>query len=83
MGSIVSYLDFVYMENHVRESLTSMTVCAGRTVQVRRSVVGVRQRTLEKNMETLRRGVSDHHNGHAGRTIVDMTVCRTCLLEDT
>ena len=51
--------------------------------QVRWSVVGVRQRTLEKKMETLRRGVSDCHNGHAGRTVVGMTVRRTRPFEDT
>ena len=61
MGSVVSYLDFVYMENPNRESLTSMTVCAGRTIT----------------------GTTVHHNGHAGRTIVGMTVRRTCLFEDT
>ena len=32
MGSIVSYLDYVYMDNTEGESLTSMTVCVGRTV---------------------------------------------------
>ena len=32
MGSVVSYLDYVYMENPEGESLTSMTVCAGWTV---------------------------------------------------
>ena len=55
------------MENPEEESLTSMTVCAGRTV----TSMTVRRRTLEKNMETLRRGVSDRHNGHAGRTVVN------------
>ena len=77
MGSVVSYLDYVYMENpegqFVKEGL----------LQVQRSVVGVRQRTLEKNMETLRRGVSDRHNGHAGRTVMGMTVCCTRPFEDT
>ena len=51
--------------------------------QVRQSIIGVRQGTLEKNMETRRKGVSDHHNGHAGGTVVRMTVCRTCPFEDT
>ena len=32
MGSVVSYLDFFYMENPEGESLTSMKVYAGRTV---------------------------------------------------
>ena len=94
MGSVVSYLDYVYMENPEGESLTSMTVCVGRTItgkmvrrrcpsedtwkkicrplgegsliiktvmqdgpsQVRRSIVGVHQRTLERNIETLEDG---------------------------
>ena len=65
MGSVVSYLDYVYIESLEGESLTCMTVYAEWTV----IGTAVRQRTLEKNMETLRRGVSDHHNGHAGRTV--------------
>ena len=32
MGSVVSYLDYAYKENPEGESLTSMTVCAGRTI---------------------------------------------------
>ena len=46
MGSVVSYLDYVYMENpegqFVKEGL----------LQVQRSVVGVRLRTLEKKIRT-------------------------------
>ena len=29
------------------------------------------------------RGVSDRYDGHAGRTIVGMTVCHVCPLKDT
>ena len=72
-------LDYLYMENHERESLTSMTVCAGRTV----TGAMVRRRTLEKNMETLRRGVSDRHDDHAGRTVMGMTIRHMCPLKDT
>ena len=50
--------------------------------EVQRSVVGVRRRTLGKNMETHRTGVSDRHDGHAGWTVVGMTVCHMCLLKD-
>ena len=83
MVSIVSYLDFVYMENPEGESLTSMTICVGRTV----TSTTVRHRcpsedTL-KNMETHRRGVSDHHNGHVVHTVVGMKVRRSCPFEDT
>ena len=74
-----SYLAYVYRENPEGEFLTSMTVCAGRTV----TGMTVRRRTLEKNMETLRRGVSDRHDGHAGRTVVGMTVRHMCPLKDT
>ena len=56
-----------------------MMLCAGRTV----TGMTVRRRTLEKNMETLRRGVSDRHDGHAGRTVVGMTVRHMCPLKDT
>ena len=79
MGSVVSYLDYVYMENPEGESLTSMTVCAGRTV----TGTTVHLRTLEKNMEILRRGVSDHQNSYAGRTVTGTTVRRRCPSEDT
>ena len=79
MGSVVYYLDYVYMENTEGESLTSMIVCAGRTV----TGTTVRRRTLGKNMETFTRGVSDRHDSHAGRTVVGMTVRRTCPFEDT
>ena len=56
-----------------------MTVCAGRTI------IGmtVRRRTLEKNMETLSRGVSDRHHGRAGWTVERMTVRHMCPLKDT
>ena len=37
---------------------------------VLRSVVSVRRWTLGKFLETLFRGVSDHHDGRAGRTVV-------------
>ena len=73
------YLDYVYKENPEGESLTSMTVCAGRTV----TGTTVRRRTLEKKMETLRTGVSDGHDGHAGRTVVGTTVRHMCPLKDT
>ena len=83
MGSVVSYLDYVYMENPEGESLTSMTVCAGWTItgtMVRRRCPS--EDTLKK-IETLRRGVSDRHNGHAGRTVVGTTVRHMCPLKDT
>ena len=67
------------MENPEGESLTSMTVCVGRTVT---GTMGCR-RTLGRNMETHRRRVSDRHDGHAGRTVVGMTVRHMCPLEDT
>ena len=70
MRSVVFYLDYVYIENTEGESLTSMTVCAERTV----TGTTVRRRTLGKNMETFMRGVSDRHDSHAGRTVVGMTV---------
>ena len=73
------YLDYVYIENPEGESLTSMTVCAGRTI----TGTTVHRRTLEKNMETLRGGVSDRHDGRAGRTVVGMTVRHMCPLKDT
>ena len=79
MGSVVFYLNYVYMENPEGESLTSMTVCAGRTV----TSTTFRRRTLEKNMETLRRGVSYRCDGHARQTIMGMTVRHMCPLKDT
>ena len=79
MGSVMLYLNYVYTENPEGESLTSMTVCAGRTV----IGTAVRHRTLERNMETLRRGVSDCHDGHPGRNVVGMTVLHMCPLKDT
>ena len=79
MGSVVSYLDYVYMENPEGKSLTSMTVCEGRTVT---GTIG-RCRTLGKNMETHRRGVSYRHDGHAGWTIMGMMVLHMCPLKDT
>ena len=79
MGSVVFYLDYVYMENPKGESLTSMMVCAGRTV----TGTTVRRKTLGQNMETHRRGVSDLHDGHEGRTVVGMTVRHMCPLKDT
>ena len=42
------------------------------------SVVG----HLKKRMETLKRGVSDRHDGYAGRTVESMTVRRRCPLDD-
>ena len=56
-----------------------MMVCAGRTV----TGTTVRRRTLEKKMETLRRGVSDRYDGHAGWTVVGMTVRNMCPLKNT
>ena len=38
---------------------------------------------LRKSMETLRRKVSDRHDGCAGRTIEGMKVRRRCLSYDT
>ena len=38
--------------------------------------VTVRRWTLGKFLETLIRGVSNHHDGRAGRTVVGMTVRR-------
>ena len=67
------------MENPEGESLTSMTVCAGRTV----TGTTVRRKALAKKMETLRRGVSDRYDGHAGRTVVGTTVRHMCPLKDT
>ena len=52
MGSVVFYLNYVYRENPEGEFLTSIKVCAGRTV----TGTTVRRRTLEKNMETLGEG---------------------------
>ena len=72
-------LNYVYMENPEGESLTSMTVCAGRTV----TSMTVRRRTLEKKIETLKRGVSNRHDGHAERTVMTTTVRHMCPLEDT
>ena len=43
------------------------------------SVVRVHRRTLRKCWETFIRGVSDHHDGRAGRTVVGMTVRRRTL----
>ena len=78
MGSVVSYLDFVYMENPEGESLTSMTVYTGRTV----TGTTVRRRCPSEdtgnNMETFRRWVSDHHTGHPGRTVEGITVSHSC-----
>ena len=34
-------------------------------------------------METLRRGVSDHYDSHAGRTVVGTMVRHMCPLKDT
>ena len=51
--------------------------------QIRRSVVDVHRRTLKKKMETLRRGVSDRHDGYAGHTVVGTTVCHMCPLKNT
>ena len=79
MGSVVFYLDYVYMENPEGESLTSMTVCVGQSV----TGTMVRRRTLRKNMKTLKRGVSDSHDGHAGQTVVGMTVRHMCPLKNT
>ena len=79
MRSVVYYLDYVYMENPEGLSLTSMMVCAGRTI----TGTTVRRRTLRKNMKTLKRGVSDSHDGHAGQTVVGMTVRCTRSFEDT
>ena len=36
-----------------------------------------------KKMETLKRGVSDRHDGYAGRTVESMTVRRRCSSWDT
>ena len=73
------YLDYVYIENPEGESLTSMMVCAGRTL----TGTTVRRRTLKKKMETLRRGVSDRHDGYVGHTVVGTTVCHMCPLKNT
>ena len=78
MRSVVFYLNYIYMENPEGESLTSMIVCAGQTVTGTR----VRRRTLERNMETLSRGVFDRHDGYAGWTVVGMTF-RHMPLKDT
>ena len=51
--------------------------------QVRRSVIGIRQRKLEENMEVLRRGVSNHHDGYAGQTVEGMMIRRRCPSKDT
>ena len=64
-------------------SLTIMTVVQDGTSWVRRSVVSVRRWTLGKFLETLVRGVFDHHDGRAGRTVVCMTVRRKCPSLDT
>ena len=79
MGSVVFYLNYVYMENPEGESLTSMMVCAGRTVTGTTAC----RRTLERNMETLSRGVFDRHDGYAGLTVVGMTFRHMFPLKDT
>ena len=56
-----------------------MTIKQDRPSWVRQSVVRVRRRTHRKWWETLRRGVSDHHDGRAGRTVVGMTIRRRSL----
>ena len=38
---------------------------------------------LKKEMETLKRGVFDRHDGYVGRTVESMIVSRRCPLEDT
>ena len=43
----------------------------------------VRWGTLGKKMETLRRGVYECYDGHAGRTIMGTTVRHMCPLKDT
>ena len=60
-----------------------MTIVQDETSWVRRSVVSVRRWTLGKFLETLVRGVSDHHDGRAGRNVVGTTVRRKCPSFDT
>ena len=50
-------------------SLKTMTTVKDGPSWVRRSIIDVRQRTIRKSMETLRRGVFDRHDGCGGRTI--------------
>ena len=60
-----------------------MTVCAGWTI----TGTTVRRRCPSEDTwgkkQTLRRGVSDRHNGHAGRTFVKTTVRHMCPLKNT
>ena len=76
MGSVVSYLHYVYMENPEEKSLTTMMVYAGRIV----ATMTVRRRCPSWDtwgkMETIWRGVSDRYNDYAGRTIESVMVRR-------
>ena len=47
--------------------------------QSAQTVVDVHRGTLKK-METLKRGVSDRHDGYAGQTVEKTTVRRMCPL---
>ena len=70
----------MYMERTLKEgSLTIMTVKQDGPSLVRQSVVRVLRRTLRKCWETFIRGVSDHHDDHAGWTVVGTTVRRRTL----
>ena len=77
MGSIMSYIKFVDVEIPEGKSMTSMT--SKKDGPSLMSVVGY----LQKSMETLSRGVSDHHDGCAGQTVDGMTVRRKCPSEVT
>ena len=69
----------MYVENLDVKSLTSMTVYAGRTV----ATMTVHRGTFGKKIETLRRRVSDRHDGYAGRNVEGMMIRRRCPSEDT
>ena len=56
-----------------------MTVVQDGPSRGQRSVVSVCRKTLWQCRGTLSRGVSDHYDGHSGRTVVGMTVRRRTL----
>ena len=54
-------------------SLTVMTVMQDEPLRVSWSGADVCKRTLGKKLETLRKGVSDRHDGYAGRIMEGMS----------
>ena len=64
-------------------SLKTMTIVKDGPSWVRMFIIHVRQRTIRRSMETLRREVSNRHDGCEGRTIEATKVHSICLLVDT